>query len=140
MKLTLQICAPENFRWCRWGAEQRVEHVQTRERGPPSAPAEFFFLLFLAFPKVTISIHMNSFQHCVCQPPLSPNCDCDPSSSTPDSSCPQDQRCLGNCQCQLCPQSDGQDRQGQKVLNPPLTLVVDTTKVVVLILGWYYLG
>lgn len=73
---------------------------------------------------------MNSFQDCVCQPPLSPSCDCDPSSSTPDSSCPPDQRCLGNCKCQLCPQSGGQDRQGQKVLNPPLTFVVDTTKSV----------
>ena len=73
---------------------------------------------------------MNLFQDCVCQPPLSPNCDCDPSSSISDSSCPPDQRCLGNCQCQLCPQSGGQDRQGQKVLIPPLTFVVDTTKSV----------
>ena len=32
--------APKNFRWCRWGAERRVKRAQTRERGPPSAPAE----------------------------------------------------------------------------------------------------
>ena len=30
------------FHWCRWGAEQRVKHAQTQERGPPSAPAEFY--------------------------------------------------------------------------------------------------
>ena len=30
----------DTFRWCRWRAEQRVERVQTRERGPPSAPVE----------------------------------------------------------------------------------------------------
>ena len=35
------------FRWCRWGAERRVKHGQTRERGPPSAPAEIFRCLFL---------------------------------------------------------------------------------------------
>ena len=34
------MCA-ENFRSCRWGAERRVSRAQTRERGPPSARAEF---------------------------------------------------------------------------------------------------
>ena len=40
LKVTLQKRVPENFRSCRWGAEQRVLRVQTRERGPPSALAE----------------------------------------------------------------------------------------------------
>ena len=40
-KVTLQTCAPENFRSRRWGAERRVSRAQTRERGPPSALAEF---------------------------------------------------------------------------------------------------
>ena len=67
----------------------------------------------------------------MCRAPLSPSCTCDPSSPTPDSSCPPDQRCLGNCQCQLCPQSAApRQGQSQKVLNPPLTFVVDTTKSV----------
>ena len=30
----------QNFRWCRWGAELRVKHVQTLERGPPSVRAQ----------------------------------------------------------------------------------------------------
>ena len=38
-EMFVDTCA-ENFRLCRWGAEQRVECAQTRERGPPSAPAE----------------------------------------------------------------------------------------------------
>ena len=38
---------PENFRYCRWGAERRVPCARTRERGPPSAAVEFFdFSLF----------------------------------------------------------------------------------------------
>ena len=42
LKVTLQTCAPENFRSHRWGAERRVSRAQTRERGPPSAWAEFY--------------------------------------------------------------------------------------------------
>ena len=30
----------ENFCWCWLGAERRVKRAQTREQGPPSAPAE----------------------------------------------------------------------------------------------------
>ena len=37
------MCA-KNVRWCRWGAERRVKRAQTRERGPPSAPAEIIYL------------------------------------------------------------------------------------------------
>ena len=33
------MCAA-NFHCCRWGAERRVARGQTREQGPPSAPAE----------------------------------------------------------------------------------------------------
>ena len=40
--MTLQTCVPKKLRLCRWGAEQWVKHAQTRERGSPSAPAEFF--------------------------------------------------------------------------------------------------
>ena len=43
-------------------------------------------------------------------------------------------RCLGNCQCANCPQSgpgDGLDPSSRnKVLNPPLMFVIDTTKSV----------
>ena len=46
LKATLQTRAPKNFRWCRWRAEQRVERAQTRERGPPSAPAEITIILY----------------------------------------------------------------------------------------------
>ena len=35
----------ENFRWSRWGAEQMVWPAQTRERGPPSAPAEILYVV-----------------------------------------------------------------------------------------------
>ena len=42
--MTLQTCVPENFRYCRWGAERRVSRAQTRERGPPSELAEIFSL------------------------------------------------------------------------------------------------
>ena len=49
VKSTLQTRV-ENFRQCRWGAEQRVPRARTRERGPPSALAEiFFFSSFLLF-------------------------------------------------------------------------------------------
>ena len=47
--------APKRFRWCWWGAERRVKPAQTPQRGPPSAPAEFFILQSLvgalAWPK-----------------------------------------------------------------------------------------
>ena len=43
-------------------------------------------------------------------------------------------RCLGNCQCKNCPQSGSRGNNGQtprnKVINPPLTFVIDTTKSV----------
>ena len=42
-------------------------------------------------------------------------------------------RCVG-CKCQNCPQSSGQGlgqgRDSNKVLNPPLVFVIDTTKSV----------
>ena len=38
--MTLQTCTSENFRSRQWGAEWRVKHAQSRERGPPSAWAE----------------------------------------------------------------------------------------------------
>jgi len=68
---------------------------------------------------------------CQCKSPLPPGCDCDPDSSEPDSLCAEGLRCVG-CQCKNCPQS-GSDRLGQgseKVLNPPLVFVIDTTKSV----------
>ena len=37
LKVTLQTRAAANFRSRRWGAERKVSHAQTRERGPPSA-------------------------------------------------------------------------------------------------------
>ena len=43
---TPQTRAPKYFHWSRLGTEWRVKHAQTRERGPPSAPAE-------------ISVHFN---------------------------------------------------------------------------------
>jgi hypothetical protein len=45
----LHTCEPENFRWCRWGDEQRVSPVQTWKQGPPLAPAEFIFALVRLF-------------------------------------------------------------------------------------------
>ena len=43
-------------------------------------------------------------------------------------------RCLGNCKCMNCPQSGSGGGNGQsprnKVINPPLTFVIDTTKSV----------
>ena len=47
VKSTLQTRVPENFRQSRWGAERRVPCARTRERGPPSALAEFYYLKFL---------------------------------------------------------------------------------------------
>ena len=41
-----QTCEPTNFHWCRCGAEGRVKRVQTRERGTPSVPAEFFIKIY----------------------------------------------------------------------------------------------
>merc|ERR1719471_742524 len=72
-------------------------------------------------------------QNCKCQKPLPPGCDCDPDSENPDYLCPADLRCVG-CKCQNCPQSGGQGlgqgRDSNKVLNPPLIFVIDTTKSV----------
>ena len=33
-------CVLKNFPWCRWGQERRVKRAHTRDRGPPSMPAE----------------------------------------------------------------------------------------------------
>jgi len=72
-------------------------------------------------------------QNCKCQKPLPPGCDCDSDSENPDYLCPADLRCVG-CKCQSCPQSGGQGlgqgRDSNKVLNPPLIFVIDTTKSV----------
>jgi len=72
-------------------------------------------------------------QDCKCQKPLPPGCDCDSESDNPDYLCPGDLRCVG-CKCQNCPQSGGQGlgqgRDSNKVLNPPLVFVIDTTKSV----------
>ena len=38
------MCA-ENFSLVSMGAERRVNRAQTRERGPPSAPAEIFCII-----------------------------------------------------------------------------------------------
>jgi hypothetical protein len=54
-----------------------------------------------------------------------------PESADPDTLCAEGLRCVG-CKCQNCPQS-GSGRLGQaseKVLNPPLVFVIDTTKSV----------
>jgi len=70
---------------------------------------------------------------CKCERPLPPGCDCDPESDNPDYLCPDQLRCVG-CKCQNCPQSGGQaggqGRTSDKVLNPPLIFVIDTTKSV----------
>ena len=42
----------KNFHWCRWGAECRVKRAQTRERGPPTAPAEIYANL--------LELHLNN--------------------------------------------------------------------------------
>ena len=52
-----QTRALKNFHWCRLGAERRLEHAQTRERGPPSAPAEIIIIIrfkFLCLPDFLI--------------------------------------------------------------------------------------
>ena len=49
LNVAFQICAPTNFRWCRWGAERRVERAQTREQGPPSVPAEIIKSFYQKF-------------------------------------------------------------------------------------------
>ena len=41
MKSSLQTQVPENFASADRGTEQRVPRARTRERGPPSALAEF---------------------------------------------------------------------------------------------------
>ena len=70
---------------------------------------------------------------CKCEKPLPPGCECDPESDNPDYLCPGELRCVG-CKCQNCPQSGGQSgtqgRSNNKVLNPPLVFVIDTTKSV----------
>ena len=50
------------IRWCHWVAEQSVKHVQTREQGPPSPPAEIICqFLALAWFKSPISNLVHSF-------------------------------------------------------------------------------
>merc|ERR1712213_189919 len=72
----------------------------------------------------------NECVQCKCLPL---GCECDPESENPDDLCPNDLRCVG-CKCQNCPQSGGQGlgqgRDSNKVLNPPLVFVIDTTKSV----------
>ena len=41
LEATLKTCDLKHFFSCKWVAEWRVSHAQTRERGPPSAWAEF---------------------------------------------------------------------------------------------------
>ena len=73
-------------------------------------------------------------QRCVCSPLLEPGCQCDPLADNADDFCGLDERCLGNCQCALCPESpganQGSDPRANKPLNPPLMFVIDTTKSV----------
>ena len=73
-------------------------------------------------------------QKCVCSPLLEPGCQCDPEADTADDFCGLEERCLGNCQCALCPASSttgqGAGSRSKKPLNPPLTFVIDTTKSV----------
>ena len=55
LKAILQTRAPENFRSRRWGAERRVPRARTRERGPPSAWAEYWrtsYSILMGFQKV----------------------------------------------------------------------------------------
>lgn len=70
---------------------------------------------------------------CRCERPLPPGCECDQESDNPDYLCPGELRCVG-CKCQNCPQSgsqaNSQGRDSNKVLNPPLIFVIDTTKSV----------
>ena len=70
----------------------------------------------------------------MCSPLLEPGCQCDPEAENADDFCGLDERCLGNCQCALCPESptssSGADSRSNKPLNPPLTFVIDTTKSV----------
>ena len=44
MEATLQTRVPEKFCKSRWQAERRVPRAWTRERGPPSALAEFLVI------------------------------------------------------------------------------------------------
>merc|ERR1711962_456817 len=62
---------------------------------------------------------------CVCSPALPPGCECDPDLPNADAFCPGQTRCVG-CKCQDCPAS----APTEKVINPPLVFVIDTTKSV----------
>ena len=46
------------------GAEQRVYHAQTREQGPPSAPADFVLI------KLEITVSHNSDHRHLCLPDI----------------------------------------------------------------------
>merc|ERR1712243_234029 len=70
-------------------------------------------------------------QTCVGCRCLDQGCDCDPNAENPDSFCAPDLRCVA-CKCKGCPESS-KNKLGQgsdKVLNPPLVFVIDTTKSV----------
>ena len=105
-------------------------------------------LLLHFIQNIIFLINTSDAQDCQCQSPLAPGCECDPGSPNADDFCGVDERwpqtmltcydavcrCLGNCQCKICPQSGSGEGNGQsprnKVLNPPLTFVIDTTKSV----------
>jgi hypothetical protein len=44
-----RLNAQKNFCWCQGGAERRVKRAQTREQGPPSAPAEILSIIIINF-------------------------------------------------------------------------------------------
>ena len=44
--MTLQTCAPENFRLCRWGDERTVKRVQTVSEDPHRRERKFFAQIF----------------------------------------------------------------------------------------------
>ena len=47
--MTLQTCAPENFRLCQWGDKRTHQASSDGERGTPSPCAEFFSPIVLQF-------------------------------------------------------------------------------------------
>jgi hypothetical protein len=55
LEVTLQTHAPNNLRWCQWRAARRVKREQTRERGPPLAPAEFLSKESMKYRSITQS-------------------------------------------------------------------------------------
>jgi len=86
---------------------------------------------FCVMQKVCVANPPSALTSAGCAPALPPGCDCDPAAPSPDSFCPGELRCVG-CKCQDCPQSQGNGlaKGANKVLNPPLVFVIDTTKSV----------